>query len=150
MTYLISETSTYFKNPCDVRVADKVYKNINTHISKDMIDNDGRRKLVNFLDGEMSEIVSYVEHNKVVRSEERFMRPQVMRLGDKVYSGVVSKVTIPDKYDLYSIFKPNGDYNNIKVRPNGTVLDINGIKHYAKMRKIKAPFQKLARLIIGK
>lgn len=150
MTYLFSESSTYYKSPTSVRVGDRVYHNITSHITKDMLDDDGRRKVVNYLDGKTSDFVSYVENNKVVRSEEMFHTPKVMKFGDRVYKGVVSKVTIPEKYDMYNVFTPDGHFNNVKVRANGSVLDINELYSQLKVRKLKSSFKALARLVVGK
>lgn len=150
MTYIITESSTYYPSSRDVQVADRVYPGVHTHVVKNLVDNDGRRKVVNYLDGDKSDFVSYVENNKVVRSEERFLYPQTMTLGNKTYSGIVSKVEIPGKYETYSVFKPNGYFNDIRVRANGTTVDMNEFRNKLMLRKFKAPFVKMARLIAGK
>ena len=64
MPCLISESSNYYKTSRDVQVADRVYPKVYSHITKDFIDVDGYRKMVNYLDSGASSFVSYVKMEK--------------------------------------------------------------------------------------
>ena len=147
MVAIISSQSYFFNSPQDVKVQDTVYKNAWSHDIKEFVDNDGVTKTVNYLDTADSEIASYVENNKIVRSEEYYHFPQRMTLGGKTYSGVFAKTTIPGKYSTYHISDSLCCENSVRVRENGSVLDIGQLRKKVAMRKMKQPFVRVARIL---
>ena len=147
MTVLLSSTSSYYNSPRSVQIADTLYDGVRSVDRREIIDNDGIRKTVNYLDCKESEIVSYVVDNKVTRSSEYFTEPLTITLGNKTYSGVVSKTVIPGKYSTYSINKPNGFFNTVRVRKNGSIVDMDALQRALMIRKLKQPFVKLAAVI---
>ncbi len=147
MVILISSQSNSYKNPQDVKVGDTLYRNVSSHDLRDIVDNDGVRKEVNFLEGDRSRIVSYVIDNKVVRADEYYYTPETMQLGDKVYTGVNTKVTIPGKYSTYTVASSTSVENKVRVRNNGAVLDIGQLRKKVFMRKLKQPFIRMAQAL---
>jgi hypothetical protein len=146
MVVILSQSQQFYKNPIDIKVADTVYKDVLSHDVKDFIDNDGRRNVANYLQKPNSEIVAYVENDKVVKSFEYYNTPQTMKLGNKTYRNIITKTSTPNSYDIYSTFTPSGFYNTIKVRQNGTATDIRELKRSILIRKFKQPFIKLAKM----
>lgn len=147
MVNIISSQNLFFKNPQSVKIADKVYEDVSSHCQTEFIDNDGIRKSINYLSGSDAKYIAYVADNKIVRTEENYYKPKTMKLGNRVYNNINLKVSIPGRYDVYSIYEKNGFGNQVRVRKNGSVLDVKEIQRKAFYRKLKQPFMKLLKNI---
>lgn len=143
MCVLLSNRVTTYPAPQTVRVGDTDYSGIIFHDEKELIDADGRQKKINFMDGEKSEFVSFVENKKVVKENEYYRAPREMVLGGRNYHNVVSRTTIPGKYSEYTVFTPYGHFNRIRVKPNGRAVDINELQARILLRNLKQPFVNL-------
>ncbi len=143
MSIVLSSSTKSFVTPSDVNVGGIQYSGVMDVSTKNIIDGDGKQKSVSNIGRKNSHHVLYMENNEVTSAVEYFHKPQKMMLGNKLYTNIVSKRTVPNKYDTYDIFAPNGQFKQIRVRKkNGAVLDISELKTKLFKRKLKQPIEK--------
>ena len=128
MCKLITSCIKEFEKPMKIRIADRDYEGIVSQSTKKLLDEDGKVKTLHNLTSLRSDISSYVENGKVVRSLECFNEARTLKLGNKVYSNVVSRLSIPMEPDVYTIMDKSGRINNVKVWKNGMTSDTKEMK----------------------
>ena len=128
MCKLITSSFKEFDRPVKVRIADIDYDGIVSQSTKKLLDADGKVKTLHNLTGLRSDISSYEENGKVVRSLECFNRARTLKLGNKIYNNVVSRLSIPMEPDVYTIMDKSGNINNVKVWKDGMTLDTKEMK----------------------
>lgn len=149
MCHLISSSYQPYQTSTSVKIADRCYQGINSVDTKNLVDNDGKTKSVSYLEGNYSIHAAYAEGDKITRSVEYYYHPQTIKLGDKLYKNVVSKTTIPNKYDVYSINSDSGVTNTVRVRKNGAVQDFNEIQKRVLNRKITKPIKNALKKVMS-
>lgn len=145
---LISESDRYYSTPTVVQVGDKSYPKIMYNNAREFIDNDEKRKTVNHMESESSRLVVYVEGDRVVRASEYYDGSRTIKLGDRIYTNVVSKEEVLGRPVVYNVFTPTGHQNTIRVRRNGAVVDVNELKKQIIRRKLTQPFKRLASVFV--
>ena len=147
MCYLVSQKTKYFQAPQSVTVADREFEDVHTATTRHLWDNDGKFRSFWELSKTDSKISAYVEDHKVVRYKEFYEWPKTIELGSSVYDNVVSKLTIPNQYDMYTVMRPSGYINHVKVGENGEVTDINRLKVNILKQNLTKPIKSLAKFI---
>lgn len=136
MCDLISSNSQYFKDLTNVWIADRMYNAISAVQSDVVCENDGQETTSYRLLGTKSSHDVYVRNGKITSSTEYFFNPQTKTLGGKVYNNIIYLKSLPNGNQEYEITTPKGYRNTVRVRKNGSVLDINNLKNKLVKRKI--------------
>lgn len=148
MCHLISSKDVFYDRPQTVNVGGRAYDNIIFSRINDIIDGDNKRKQVHVMDSTSANFITYVQGDKVIRSEEHYVKPLTKRLGNKVYSNITSKLEVEGKNcETYIIESPFGNYNKVRVYPSGHIMDCSELQNRVILRKLAAPFKKFAQLI---
>lgn len=144
MPKVISNDYVGYKKPVTVNVGDRQYKSIIGVDTRHYTDTpDSVVKSVSYLNSKDAEYSVYVEDGRVIRSTKNYNTPVSRELGGKRYDNIHSKVSFPDGSRVYEAINPKTNaINQIKVTPEGEVIDYAAEARKELISKLKKPFVK--------